>query len=737
MNKEEGLIKADALKYNNGLNRNRRVRSRKACERCHKKKIKCNFQHPCDKCKNSNLAYECFYSVVKKEKYVTIKKDYVENLELELRDLRSKLALNEEKLVQNVNYIAESPSLRTRIIKKQNEAINAVPLKTDPDGNPLVIDQKLPYTTQKSRFIHMGDSACSKFNIKLQQYVLTHKGSETFNQYNFNKLHQFLHYDDEDLVWNNSFINTYCILPDKKTAKELAYVAENYVGIEYYFVMFDSFNLLIDKIYENNEPGTAYTPNNEVSRIQMVQFFAMMALGELYKNEIMPDGRSPGIDYFKYAISLLQDQFEQPTVEYVEALTQIGYYSYSLNRVNSAFMYASLAIRISMLLGLHRKASLSNNSDLDVKEKERRRRLWWTVFIFDRMIASKLGHPYGISVEDIDTELPSEKFFTESEYKEFPESKYMLGQIQIAKISSLILKKIYSINEQSNNRDTSFVENVHEVLTELRDCYNNLDPTLRLQYYKNKSTSKILRNIYSFHNHYNQLIILSTRSLFLYVFINAISDVNFVPSPTSLAISEACIRSAYSINSAINSLYDNDKIAKYGGFDAQYCFSSTVIILMSATVTKFSERTKMEITSRISRSIQVLKYLSSVGSISARHFYDELNNLEISFKQIDIHKTAKVFKKFHNDDGDPLDWDEALCVPSMDFCNPTDFSTVNSVPTKFLMGGLNIMNTDRNTSLMDMKYDKDFFSALSNMDGILNFDGNYALDDEDIQQFLQ
>ena len=64
-----------------------------------------------------------------------------------------------------------------------------------------------------------------------------------------------------------------------------------------------------------------------------------------------------------------------------------------------------LAMRLSLTMGLHRKITYDPRTS--PSEIENRRRVWWTVYTFDRICSSKLGHAVMIRDEDIDAPLPS------------------------------------------------------------------------------------------------------------------------------------------------------------------------------------------------------------------------------------------------------------------------------------------------------------------------------------------
>jgi proline utilization trans-activator len=59
--------------------------------------------------------------------------------------------------------------------------------------------------------------------------------------------------------------------------------------------------------------------------VWLCRLFAVFALGELYSQDAKSDveGEIPGTGYFRTAMSLFQDLYEEPTISYIETLLVI------------------------------------------------------------------------------------------------------------------------------------------------------------------------------------------------------------------------------------------------------------------------------------------------------------------------------------------------------------------------------------------------------------------------------
>jgi hypothetical protein len=61
---------------------------------------------------------------------------------------------------------------------------------------------------------------------------------------------------------------------------------------------------------------------------------------------------------------------------------------------------------MAFCLGMNREISPGS---LEKREYERRRRLWWTLYIIDRKLSINMGAPLTVDDRDIDISMPKEK----------------------------------------------------------------------------------------------------------------------------------------------------------------------------------------------------------------------------------------------------------------------------------------------------------------------------------------
>jgi transcriptional regulatory protein GAL4 len=100
---------------------------------------------------------------------------------------------------------------------------------------------------------------------------------------------------------------------------------------------------------------------------------------------------------------LSMDDLESGNISLVQALTLMSNYLQKRNKPNSGYNYLGLALRMAMGLGLHKEFP---KWDISPLQMEIRRRVWWTLFVFDIGATITFSRPIGWPHEGIEVALP-------------------------------------------------------------------------------------------------------------------------------------------------------------------------------------------------------------------------------------------------------------------------------------------------------------------------------------------
>lgn len=97
------------------------------------------------------------------------------------------------------------------------------------------------------------------------------------------------------------------------------------------------------------------------------------------------------------------DDLESGNTSFVQALALMSNYLQKRNKPNSGYNYLGLSLRMAMGLGLHKEFPKWEISPLQL---EIRRRVWWTLFVFDVGATITFSRPLGWPTKGIEVALP-------------------------------------------------------------------------------------------------------------------------------------------------------------------------------------------------------------------------------------------------------------------------------------------------------------------------------------------
>jgi proline utilization trans-activator len=303
-------------------------------------------------------------------------------------------------------------------------------------------------------------------------------------------------------------------------------------------------------------------------------------------------------------------------------------------------MYSGMALRSSTVLGLHRRTPES--CALSALEQEHRRRLWWTVYIFDRSTCSKLGLPITIQDSDVDVAMPSVIGVSPAEQTCLGSSTdHLIAHINLAQITGHIMNDIQvPPSKVSSDR---FVQNVRSVLSKLRKWDSHVPARLRWD-----PAGGVPRPVASLQLHFNHCIILTTRPILLHVFklknafagagvsLHGGSGNHTSPiSGTIRSLADSCVAAARTSNAIIVQLFIENALATCGYFDAHHLFASTLVLIVSAISSPNASDSDA-----VQTAFQLLMMMRDKGNAIAGEYFTRLLQIQGSVNHLFARATA-------------------------------------------------------------------------------------------------
>ncbi|CAG8620568.1 5751_t:CDS:2 [Paraglomus brasilianum] len=155
-----------------------------------------------------------------------------------------------------------------------------------------------------------------------------------------------------------------------------------------------------------------------------------------------PDEPSTAGDQFFYrAKELLADDFDESNIITLQALLVMAMNQQG-KKNSRCWLYTGMAIRMAQDMGLHRDSSKWN---LDARQAEIRKRLWWACFMSDRIVSAGLGRPVVIQEQDFDAPLPIAGALAEDDPAVI---ETWVKTIQLTAILGRVIQHVYCIKSK-------------------------------------------------------------------------------------------------------------------------------------------------------------------------------------------------------------------------------------------------------------------------------------------------
>lgn len=116
-----------------------------------------------------------------------------------------------------------------------------------------------------------------------------------------------------------------------------------------------------------------------------------------------PDWKKWSADLVKLVEGDLVELMDQPSITAAQTCILLGSYHVYHGRPNLSFSLLGATIKMSQALGMHREPLRGNFEDI-----EERKRVWWTIYTWDRFASITYGRPLGINDKDCNINMPAD-----------------------------------------------------------------------------------------------------------------------------------------------------------------------------------------------------------------------------------------------------------------------------------------------------------------------------------------
>ncbi|CAO3565928.1 unnamed protein product [Mortierella alpina] len=266
------------------------------------------------------------------------------------------------------------------------------------------------------------------------------------------------HLNDSDL-WSHSLQMT--------SERELPSKAEMDVLLGLYFrYMYPFAPMFIRKSFMEQQQ------NNRPDLSQILILNAIFCNACWYSDD--PAVKQDSTKYFNRAKIILDETYHVSRVSTVQALLLMSHHQYAVGNYSGGWLYTGMATRIAHDIGLHRQDVQVNEPE----EAEIRKRVWWAVYIADRLGGGVLGRPLNLRDKEYNVQMPSDDWISELggddavEYPYEPEriiSCRLLWAVKLFMQMGNVLNAMHCIEAEING---SFLAEISR--TQLPQLHNSL-----------------------------------------------------------------------------------------------------------------------------------------------------------------------------------------------------------------------------------------------------------------------
>ncbi|KAK5021771.1 hypothetical protein LTS07_010666 [Exophiala sideris] len=477
-----------------------------------------------------------------------------------------------------------------------------------PVQNPLTSSQSFSLLDSSGKERYLGSSSSWAFSWQIRSFLRQSVGNEVVINL-VPPSEEATYAMGSASVRKSSSLDAYD-LPTREYAEFLTNTTLFHLGATYHLFEKESFMCKLNDFYKTSPTTEALVD------LWHVQFLLVIAFGKLFLRRGASSLGPPGARDVIRALQLkpdISDSWEDPIL-YVEVICLLSLYLLTADIRGSAYVFIGQALRVALSLSMNRETPPGTLARI---EYERRRRLWWTLYIIDRKLSINQGAPLSVTDNDIDISLPGQKDLGFS-------NTALLLHVKLAVLEGKVMSAAFGINSTLDRSFMAAVRDVRDSMTEMAEDFTG-DFELDI------NTGKISRVAATLQLMYYQCAIMTIRPIMFVLAKQRLApNLNGLPivktlSEAVLALLKTCVGAATTVIKILSVLHERDLVG--------FILALTTIAYPSMTI---EERD-------IVKSEEILDWMCSKGNVPAGSRRDELRELQEVARVINLSSRVSSF----------------------------------------------------------------------------------------------
>ncbi|KAK6462321.1 fungal-specific transcription factor domain-containing protein [Scheffersomyces coipomensis] len=337
----------------------------------------------------------------------------------------------------------------------------------------------------------------------------------------------------------------------------------------------------------------------------------------------------PGSGFFYQASELFTGLFASGAIDNItkdggtEVMLLYAFYLQVADCTIASYFYFGLALRATLILGWHVDADKEN---INRFELEHRRRIWWTVYMYERMLSSKAGLPLSFADDSVSTELPIDfdiepnKDDDDDDVKGFyifPPADYINNCVTITQINAIILSSLYTKQPTIN-----ILPVVSDLVHKLMNWKSSLPEFLKVDF--SADNVRITRLIVNLMTEYFQGMNLAVRPLLFHFATKKLKELQVQNSVNKyvdlskysknvLFLLNASFQASINTIKSIWALLPENMVALFGWMDREYLFTSASTLILFNASFGVHDATK----DHLDHALQIFTKMKKLGNYPA------------------------------------------------------------------------------------------------------------------------